>query len=142
MKGEKFKVSKALIAEGLKRERSDIKWMEKRLGQSLDEVIDDDGTEIASEEDLLQIKQASCAELAAIFCQREGVTIPAEVIPVSDPVTPEAAALMVEACRMAYKEKVEKRMKLNQVTKFFPRPLRRLWKFSKRVLSGTPRQPA
>lgn len=107
MRGAKFKVSEAIVKVGLDLEKKDIRWMEKRLGASLREDLKDDGTEVASEEDLLTVSRASCEQFAARFLEIHGIAIPAEKIPAGDPVDPRRVAEFVDYCRTLCREKIE-----------------------------------
>lgn len=97
MGGRKFKVARSVAADWV--DAADLEWMERRLGMKLAENSAEDGSEVTSEEDLLLISRASCLEFAANFQKMYGVAIPADAIPASDPVDPQAVADMIGRSR-------------------------------------------
>jgi hypothetical protein len=129
MSGEKFKVSKSLVALAPDEEK-DLKWMENRLGTSLHENIEDDGTAVASEEDLLHISAGACREFAGKFSEIYGIEIPEAMIPSGSPVVPNDVADMVEYCRGLLKQRIHDKRFLRRV----PASLRKSWNFTMRLL--------
>ena len=97
MQGRKFKVAKSVLAPALKHEAKDIDWMEKRLGVSLEEAVNDDSG-ITGEDDLLTISKAACEEFAALFSESVK-PLPPEVIPQNDPADPKDVSAMLETGR-------------------------------------------
>ncbi len=67
MKGHKLKFSSSLILPILEKNGDDILWMEKRLGSSLSEPLEDNASRVNSEEDLLQINISTIQELKKII---------------------------------------------------------------------------
>jgi hypothetical protein len=100
MRGSKFSVSRLILNEAIEHERKDIAWMEKRLGVSLDEVINEDDSAITSEDDLLTISRKACEEYAARFKEFYDVDLPLEAIPQQDPIDPRLVANLVENSRV------------------------------------------
>ncbi|NJM37441.1 MAG: hypothetical protein HC845_06010 [Akkermansiaceae bacterium] len=99
MSGTKFKLAKEILLPSLDRQAEDIRWMEQRLGVSLEEPNQIDGTEITSEEDLLAVSRASCLEFVKCFTDIYKMQIPANLIPAEDPAGPENVSKLVEFCR-------------------------------------------
>lgn len=132
VKGDKFKVSKAVVAKGLAAEAEDIQWMEKRLGLSLTESLDDQGDEITCEEDLLLIPASACRQYAEKFREVYGSEIPSSVLPASDPVSPQAAANMVEYSRQVIRQRIDKERRVRRFTRLIPSFIRRWWKASRK----------
>ena len=99
MGGEKFRVSRKVLDAGLILDAEDIAWMERRLGDPLDEETRNEESEITCEEDLLRITRASCEEYAARFQELHGIRIPHEQLPTDEIVDPRQVAAFVEYCR-------------------------------------------
>lgn len=114
MRGNKFKVSRALVTAGLAGEAKDIRWMEKRLGVPLDEEIRDDGTEVTGEQDLLTIGRAACEDFAARFSEIHQLKFPKSKLPVGDPVDPRQVASFVEYCRGLCREQIQEERTLKR----------------------------
>lgn len=98
MEGTKFRFSNRIIGK-TPAELEDQAWMEERLGASLEEREDEDGSEVGGEEDLLRIRRECCVEYVEKFQQMYGLKVPASVIPSGDEVDPEKAAALLEHCR-------------------------------------------
>ncbi len=99
MTGVKFRLSDSLLAPGSSKDAKDLAWMENRLGISLKEEWQMNGTEVASEEELLQISRSSCAEYLEKFTEIHDIKIPDDILPTGDPIHPVEVADMIERCR-------------------------------------------
>ncbi|MCB1129883.1 MAG: hypothetical protein KDN05_02065 [Verrucomicrobiae bacterium] len=97
MEGEKFRLAPELVAAVNETTSDDIRWMENRLGTTLDETMPSGGG-IACEEDLLRIETAELQEFARNF--EEVVEAAAPPLPESDSliVPPEQVAACVQSC--------------------------------------------
>lgn len=138
VKGDKFKVSKAVVANGLAAEAEDIQWMEKRLGLSLTEVLDDQGDEITCEQDLLRISRSACQQYADKFREVYGAEIPAPVMPGTDPVSPQAAANMVEYSREVIRRRIVREKRKKRLSRLVPPFIRRFLKSLRRKPTAAP----
>lgn len=130
--GEKLKFSSKLLAPSAESEIKSLKWMEKRLGQSLAEFQEDKGGEISSEQDLLRIPASACRQYAEKFREIYGSKIPSSVLPASDPVSPQAAANMVEYSRQVIRQRIDKERRVRRFTRLVPSFIRRWWKASRK----------
>ena len=107
MGGSKFKVLRSDAMFELESKKKDIRWMENRLGVSLDEVTEEEvGGEVACEEDLLTIKRSSCEDFAERFSKTHDLIISPDQIPTGDPVDPRRVAEFVEYCRSLYRARI------------------------------------
>jgi GSCFA family len=106
--GDKFRFSPDLIRPVLEKNRSDIAWMEERLGQSLQE---DTGTARASdvrcEADLLQPDPNAVSKLLAL--------LPDRMMPAARGQTPEEVAQLVQAWRETLPQGQRRRRKQNKL---------------------------
>ena len=119
MGGKKFEVSRSLL-EPAPEEREDIDWMERRLGVSLEETKQDDGSEIACEEDLLKVSQASCEEFVRCFEKTYRIRLQPPFVAKSDPVDPVEVAALVESCRVICRDLVRDKLQVEKLTKHLP----------------------
>lgn len=110
MEGTKFRFSRQIIGKS-PAELEDQAWMEERLGVSLEERDDEDGSEVNGEEDLLRIRRECCVEYVEKFERMYGLKVPSSVIPSGDVVDPEKAADLLECCRGLIRGMNEKRSK-------------------------------
>lgn len=135
MTGRRFNITRSLVERGMN--RRDLQWMERRLGESLDEVIVNDGTEILSESDLLRISGAECAAYAEEFEKMYGHAIDKSKVPVGDVIDPREVAGFVDYLRGWCRERLraERSMKNKQVP-FVLRRLRAVLRWGRRVLAG------
>lgn len=101
LSGSKFRVSRELMDAGSESLAVKIRWMEKRLGQSLDERYETSDGAITSEADLLTITRESCEEYRLKFQEIHAVYVPMQDLPVTGPVDPVLVAELVESCRHA-----------------------------------------
>ena len=99
VRGTKFKVSNAILTDGMADLAKDLAWIENRLGEPLVEKPVEDGSEVTSEEDLLTIRHETCVLFATKFARIHGVEIAPERIPTGDPVDPQKVADFVDYCR-------------------------------------------
>ena len=74
----RFRLAPSVIRPVVDSVRSDVEWMEKRLGQSLQEVFSDEPTDVRSEEDLLQPIPGINEKLRAILAE-DGEPVPEAV---------------------------------------------------------------
>lgn len=110
MRGEKFNVSRSIIENALDIDRSDIEWMECRLGVSLKERDDPGKYSITSEEELLTIKRSSCEEFARCCREVYGIELRLDSIPEGDTVDPREVAKLVAS----YIEDCRRLMRMNR----------------------------
>ena len=94
----KYKVSTEFIQPVLVTHKEDIEWMEKRLGESLKESVNDDKDAIKSIQDLEQTAIDSVEELLEII---DIESLPQDI----DTKTAEGVARIVHALRLEIKEK-------------------------------------
>ncbi len=106
MQGTKFTVSKEMVTSSLALDEEDLRWMEERLGETLREEIANDGTELASEEDLLRIERSSCVEFAARFQEMYNISVPADKIPEGEVINPQRVADFIEYCQSLCRERI------------------------------------
>lgn len=107
MEGKKFKVSKAVAIDSIAQEHEDILWAEGRLGQSLAENVEDEGTEVQDEKDLLTISRSSCEAYAAKFEEIHKIPVSLNNLPAGDPVDPAKVASFMEYCRGLCRQKIQ-----------------------------------
>lgn len=98
MRGDKFKLAPLLIAPVLEEHAGDIRWMQKRLGDHLDEPLETDGA-ISSEQELLVITRAALQEFSKCFSAVAKVQAPALPAATGEHVAPAAVAAYVQSCR-------------------------------------------
>lgn len=97
MSGAKFNVCQSVFIDALEAEREDIEWMEQRLGVSLNEAEQVNGSAIANEKDLLTITRKSCEEYAERCRQMHGVELSLEMLPEGETIDPAEVAKFVES---------------------------------------------
>ena len=111
--------------------------MEERLGASLEERGDEDGSEVGSEEDLLRIRRECCVEYVEKFQQMYGLKVPESVIPSGDEVDPEKAADLLDHCRGLIRGmKRNRRKQRARKTGGWMRPIKSALRFIKRRLGA------
>jgi hypothetical protein len=115
MKGTPFVVADSVLTDSLKEERKDIKWMEQRLGESLEDRSSRTGDEgIVNVKDLFQVSGEACRQFASCFREIHGLEIPDSVIPQGSLVEPAKVAEFVEFCRNLCLEGSQKTKKSNK----------------------------
>lgn len=133
MQGTRFKVARALL-EPDPREQEDLQWMEKRLGTSLRESLEDDGSEVRSEEELLRIPRSACVEFARSFGNYHDLTVSPGLIPKADPVDPGEAAGFIGNCRELWRTKMRSKVSARRPSrKKRPMLITRCWKYLKKA---------
>lgn len=132
MEGTKFRFSNAIIGK-TPAELEDQAWMEERLGASLEEREDENGSEVGSEEDLLRIRRECCVEYVEKFQKMYGLKVPASVMPSGDEVDPEKAAALLDHCRGLIRGmKRNRRKQRARKTGGWMRPIKSAIRFIKR----------
>jgi hypothetical protein len=105
MGGAKFKLSNSLILACVDLDQEDRQWAEMRLGMPLDDYSVEDGSEVASEADLLRIRRSTCENFAKSFHEIYDITIPKAVIPKDDQADPAQVAFLIEFARQLIKKR-------------------------------------
>jgi hypothetical protein len=146
MPGAKFKVSSEQIKLNLAQDKNDIQWMEERLGVSLRESVQDDGTEVSNEEDLLQIKKSALEEFVNKFTGLHGLSIPVEKIPsgkgIDNLVDPREVAIFVDYCRSLARNMMRTQRAARQRRRKIGRLIKICSNFLGRFVSGNSRAKA
>jgi hypothetical protein len=120
MKGRKLELATSLVKDGL--DTHDIAWAERRFGVNLLKTPDSPSA-IAREEDLLDISDAACAEMALRFREIHGLAVPRKKIPSGKRLDPREVALFVEYCRGLSRKAVELKRRRRHLTNIISHPI-------------------
>lgn len=104
--GEKLQFSTKLMLRSLVAETKDIRWTERRIGESLHEKLSETSTGISTEEELLTVSRAFCLSYIEAFEKLHGMPVSKERIPEGDPVDPVEIAEFMEFCRSLIRVKL------------------------------------
>lgn len=104
MSGAKFSVCRSVFNDAIDAEREDIEWMERRLGVSLNEADQGNGSAIADEKDFLTITRKSCEEYAEKCRQMHGVELNLEMLSEGEIIDPVEVAKFVESYKTKRRE--------------------------------------
>lgn len=120
MNGRRLELAASLVSQEL--DNHDISWAERRFGVSFQRSADPPSA-IATEEDLLDINGAACAEMALRFREVHGLAVPRKMIPSGDRIDPRQVASFVEYCRGLSRKAVELRRRRRRLSNLISSPL-------------------